>query len=109
MTVKLRNSFKILNTIKNSDNKCFLGCHIRHLNPLKSQPKRIRKADGSIVNDLHYENIKFPVSKKYYSKIDQKNNICINVFSYEYNLVYPVHISDQIFKDCMNLLMITNK
>ena len=33
-------------------------------------------------------------------KIEQKINICIN---------YPVHISDQKFKDCIDLLMITDK
>ena len=30
---KLRNSMKGLVNIKNNDNKCFLWCHIRHLNP----------------------------------------------------------------------------
>ena len=29
---KLRNSKKSLINIKNNDNKCFLWCHIRHLN-----------------------------------------------------------------------------
>ena len=43
--------------------------------------------------DLDYKDIKFPASKKDYKKIEQKNNICINVFRYEKNLVYPVHIS----------------
>ena len=33
---KLRNPMKGLINIKNNDNKCFLWCHIRHLNPLKS-------------------------------------------------------------------------
>ena len=40
-------------------------------------------------------------------RLNKKNDICINVFCYENNLVYPVHISDQRFKDCMDLLMIT--
>ena len=44
-----------------------------------------------MVNNLGYVDIKFPVSKKHYSKIEQKNNICINVFSYENDLVYPVY------------------
>ena len=30
----LRNSMKGFINVKNSDNKCFLWCHIRHLNPL---------------------------------------------------------------------------
>ena len=32
---RLRNSIKGLINIKKNDNKCFLWCHIRHLNPLK--------------------------------------------------------------------------
>ena len=48
-----------------------------------------------MANDLDYEVIKFPVSKKYYCKIEQKNNICINVFCYENELTYPVYISDK--------------
>ena len=30
--------------IKNNDRKCFLWCHIRHLNPLKIDPKNNYKA-----------------------------------------------------------------
>ena len=50
-----------------------------------------------MVNDLDYEGIKFPVSKKDFGNIEKKNNVCINVFCYENNLIYPVHISDQRF------------
>ena len=35
-----------------------------------------------MVNDLDYEGIEFPVSKKDYFKIKQKN-ICFNAFCYE--------------------------
>ena len=31
--------------IKNNDNKCFLWCHVRHLNPLEIHPERIKKLD----------------------------------------------------------------
>ena len=84
-------------------------CQIRHLNPLKIHPERITKADKNMLNDLDYEDIEFPVSKKDYCKIDQKNNVCINVFCYENNLVYPVYVSNLKFKDCINLLFITDK
>ena len=40
---KLKNAMKGLINIKNNDNKCFLWCHIRHLNPLKIHPKRKTK------------------------------------------------------------------
>ena len=36
-----------------------------------------------MVNDLYYRGIKFPLSKKDYRKIEQKNNISINVFCSE--------------------------
>ena len=52
-----------------------------------------------MVNDLDYEGIEFSVSKKDYSKNEQKKNICINVFCYENGLTHPVYVSDQKFKD----------
>ena len=42
---KLKNPSKRLINIKRKDNKCFLWCHIRHLNPSKIHPERITKAD----------------------------------------------------------------
>ena len=62
-----------------------------------------------MVSDLDYEGIENSASKKDFGKIEKKNNICINVFCYENNLVYPVHILNQNFEDCMDLLMITNE
>ena len=50
-----------------------------------------------MINNLDYEGINFPISKRDYYKIEKKNNICINVFSYEKNLTYPVEVSDQKF------------
>ena len=106
---KLKNLMKGLINIKNNDNKCFVWCHIRHLNPLKIHPARIKKVDKKMINDLNYEGIKFPVSKKDYYRIETQNNICINVFCYENNLTYPVYVSDQNFGNCMDLLLISNE
>ena len=105
---KLKNPIKDLFNTKNNDNKSFLWCHIRQLNTSKIHAERITKVDKNMINDLDYEHIKFPVSKRDYCKIEKKNNICINVFSYENNLTYPVHLSDQKFKNCMDLLLISN-
>ena len=62
-----------------------------------------------MVNDLAYEGIKFPVSKKDYCKIELKNNICINVFYYENELTYPVYVSNEKLENCIDLLLITNE
>ena len=74
---------KGLINIKSSDNKCFLWCHIRHLNLVKTHPERKTKKDKELVSKLNYEEINFPVSKKDYCKIEKQNNICINVFCYD--------------------------
>ena len=42
---KLSSSMKGLINIKNNDNKCFLWCHIRPLNPLKIHLEKITKRD----------------------------------------------------------------
>ena len=62
-----------------------------------------------MANDLDYADIKLPVSKKDYSKFEQKNIICINVFYLEKDLVYPVHVSDERNEKCMDLLLIADE
>ena len=47
-------------------------CHIRHLNLVKTHPERITKKDKNMINDLNYEGIKFPVSKKDYAKLKDR-------------------------------------
>ena len=66
---KLRNSMKGLTNIKNNNNKYFLWCHIRQLNPLKIHLARIPKADKNMVNNRDCKDIEFPVCKKDFSKI----------------------------------------
>ena len=67
---KLKNPMKDLINIKKISNKCFLWCHIRHLNPLDKNPQRITKEDERMINDIDYEGIKFPVLKTDYCKIE---------------------------------------
>ena len=45
------------------------------------------------------------MQEKDFSKIEVKNNICINVFGYENELVFPIYVSDQKFEDSMDLLL----
>ena len=48
------------------------------------------------------------MQEKDFSKIEVKNNICINVFGYENELVFPIYISDQKFEDSMDLLLLND-
>ena len=48
--IKLGTPKKGLSNIKNDDNKCFLWCYVRHLNPSKTHSERITKVDRRMVN-----------------------------------------------------------
>ena len=82
--------------------------HVRHISPLKIHPERITRKDKELVNDLDYDGIMFSVQEKDISKIETKNNICINVFCYENGLTFPIYVSDQKFKNSINLLLVIN-
>ena len=45
LPAKLKNPMEALINIKNNENKCFVWCHIRHLNLVKTHPERITKED----------------------------------------------------------------
>ena len=49
---ELKNPMKGLINIKNNDNKCFLWCHIRHLNLVERNPQRITRKDREVVNKM---------------------------------------------------------
>ena len=100
---------KGLINLKNKDNECFRWCHIRHLNPEKKDPQRIKKSDRVYISKLDYSEITFPVTIKQINKIEKKNDIRINVFSYEEKQLFPIHISKEIFEDHMELLLITGE
>ena len=103
---ELKNSKKGLINLRNKDNKCFLWCHVRHLNPVSDNPSRIKRVDRKIANALDYDRVEFPVKVKDVGVIEDKNEICINAFSYEDKVVCPVYVSKKKYGDCMNLLMI---
>ena len=105
---ELKNSMKGLINIQNNDNKCFLWCHVRHLNYKSENLWRISGENKDFTRSLNDDGIKFPVGKKDYSKIEAMSKIDINVFSYEGKIIYPVYLSDQSFNDVLDLLLISN-
>ena len=101
-----KHSIKDLINLQNDDNKCFLWCHIRHLNSIDENLQRITKKDKEFISKVNYDGINFPVSKKDYCKVELKNNICINVFCYENKIVYLVFLLSQKFRDSIDLLIL---
>ena len=108
LPAELRSPRKQLINIKHKGQKCFLLCHVRHINPVKTHSERITKEDKKPANYLDYDGIEFPVQKKHFSKIEVKNNICINMFGYENGLTFPIYVSSENFENSMNLLLIVD-
>ena len=46
------------------------------------------------------------MQEKDFSKIEVKNNLCINVLGYENELVFPIYVSDKKFEDSMDLMIL---
>ena len=97
---------KGLINIRNRDQKRFLWCHVRHINPKKDHPGKIKKDDKRLASNLNYEEIVFPVKEKDFKKIEVQNNISVNVFGYEDKLVFPIYISNKNFDDSIDLLLL---
>ena len=92
LPAELKSPRKVLINIKDKDQKCFLWCHIRHINPVKIHPERIKKEDKKLANYLDYDEIELPVKETNFDKIEAKINICINVFGYENGLTFPIYV-----------------
>ena len=106
MPIELKHPRKGLINIKKNDQKCFLWCHVRHVNPVNDHPGRIEKTDRDFANTLIYDGIEFPVQEKDFKKVEVQNNICVNVFGYEIKLIFPIYISHQTFKSSIDLLLL---
>ena len=106
MPIESRGSNKGLINIKNKDQKCFLWCHVRHINLTKEHPGEIKKVDRIFANNLNYDGIEFPVKESDFNKIEVQNNIYINIFGYENKLVFPIYVSNKKYKDSIDLLLL---
>ena len=61
LPAEMRSPKKGLINIKNNDRKCFLWCHVRHINPTEIHPERITREDKKLVNSFNYDGVGFPV------------------------------------------------
>ena len=67
LPVEVRTPRKGLINIKNKDQKCFLWCHVRHINPSKGNPERILKSDKKFLKYLIMMELSFPCKKKIFA------------------------------------------
>ena len=60
-----------------------------------------------MVQGLNYQGVELPVATKHYGKIEEQNSINFNVFGYENEQFYPIHVSKQKNEKVLNLLLIS--
>ena len=91
---ELKNKNAIIN-MKNEDNKCFLWCVLRALNPKDNHPERIDKDLKSKEDTLNMEGIAYPVDSKGIKRFEKQNpDISISVLGYgKDERIYPLDIS----------------
>ena len=72
LPVELKSSKKGLINIKNNDQKCFLWCHVRHINPIKIHPGITTKEDKNLLKILIMIKLNFLCKKKILARLKQK-------------------------------------
>ena len=90
----LKNKKAIIN-MKNQDEKCFMWCVLRALNPKDKNTERIDEELKSKQDTLNMQGIRYPVSFRDIDRFESQNpNISISVMGYNENeRVYPLKIS----------------
>ena len=98
---------KAIINVQNKDNKCFLWCVLRALNPKDDHAVRVDKELIGKENTLNMEGIEYPVSLKDLNKFEKQNpTISITVFGYEGKGVYPLRNSDNTDREHNIILML---
>ena len=107
---ELQNARKGLINIKNKDQKCFLYCLLYHLNKdkIKKNPQRV-SGYKQYENTVDFTGINFPVAIKDIPKIEENNNISVNVFGYESKSTFPIYLSSKQSETPLNLLLISDE
>ena len=92
---ELKNKKAIINMKNKNNDKCFLWCVLRALNPKKEHPERIDEDLKSKEHTLNMKGINYPVSLKDIKRFEKQNpNISISVLGYSKdNKIFPLRIS----------------
>ena len=91
---ELKNKNAIVN-MKNEDDKCFMWCVLRALNPKDNHPERIDKDLKSKEHTLNMEGIAYPIAIKDINRFEKQNpDISISILGYSKDeRIYPLRIS----------------
>ena len=99
---------KAIINMKNKDNKCFMWCVQRALNPKNNHPEGVDEDLISKQDTLNMKGIEHPVSLKDIDCFEKQNpNISITVFGFnEKNKVYPLRVSEHVYNREHNIILL---
>ena len=104
---------KVINIIKNKDEKCFIYCYIRKfLNKDKKHPERVSKIDKKICEKLenelqfNFDNVKINQINKIEDLL--KTNIYVYSCDSKMNNKIPIYKSDKNYEKFLDLLLYEN-
>ena len=99
---------KAIINMKNKDNKYFLHCVGRALNPKNDNSERVDKELMEKEDTLNMKGIQYPVNLKDISKFEKQNpEISITVLGFsEKDKVYPLRVSEHIYIRKHNIILL---
>ena len=72
LPIEIKHPRKGLINIKNNDQKCFLWCHVRHINSSIDHPGEIKKIDKRLASSRNYDGTEFPVKENDLVRLNKK-------------------------------------
>ena len=99
---------KAITNMKNDDDKYFLWCVLRALNPVKKNKERIDGTLKSKIDTLNMKDIKYPITLQDIKSFEFLNSsISISVLGYnEKEKLYPLRVSEYIGREHDIVLML---
>ena len=99
---------KAIINMKNKDNKCFLHCVLRALNPKNNHPERVDEDLISKQDTLNMKVIEYPVSLKDIDRFEKQNpDISITVLGFnEKDKVHPLSVSEYVYNREHNIILL---
>ncbi|CAL1294548.1 unnamed protein product [Larinioides sclopetarius] len=105
---KLADKKAVLN-IRNEDQKCLVWCLIAHKLNLHTHDNFRVSHYTPHEHEIKLDGVACPILLNKIPVIERLNNLRINVFGYEENQVFPLHVSKRENEDCINLLLIATE
>ena len=93
--------------MKNNDNRCFMWCVLRALNPKDRDQERVDTELREKENTLNMKGIEYPMSLKDLNKFEKQNpSISITVPGYERKSIYPLRNSNCMDRENKIILLL---